>query len=109
MAHLKVRAGAGSDADPLHAVVPVRSLGQRQVSPAHVFALPQRHLAHQEQPRAVRRVALSVFQAGSVEGEGALGGSGDFVHAREGWLREFKAAVVCCKATLLTNLKASLK
>lgn len=58
----------------MDAVAPVRSLGQRQVSLAHVFALPQRHVAHQQQPRAVAGVALCVLQAGSAGGGGAGGG-----------------------------------
>lgn len=52
----------------MDAVVAVRSLGQRQVSLAHVFALPQRHVAHQQQPRAIGCVPLSVLQAGSAGG-----------------------------------------
>lgn len=62
----------------MDAVVPVGSLGQRRVSLAHVFALPQRHVAHQQQPGAIARVALCVPQAGS-----AGGGAGDFVQNTE--------------------------
>lgn len=60
----------------MDAVVAVWSLGQRQVSLAHVFALPQRHVAHQQQPCTIACVPLSVLQAGSAGG----GGAGDFAH-----------------------------
>lgn len=70
--HLEVGFCRRSAADPVDAVVPVRRLGQRQVSLAHVFALSQRHVAHQQQPLAIARVALCVLQAGA-----AGGGAGD--------------------------------
>lgn len=67
--YLKLRVSARSAADPVHAVVSLRGLGQRQVSLVDVFAPSQRHITHQQQPRAVRHTGPGVIQTGAVGGE----------------------------------------
>lgn len=56
-------------ADPVHAVVSLRSLGQSDVSLVEVLATSQRHITHQQQPGAVCLTGLGVFQTGAVDGE----------------------------------------
>lgn len=69
--HREVGHDAGGAADPVDGVEPVWSSGQRQVSLVQVFALPQGHVAHQQQPRAVGRLATRVLQTGSGKGRGS--------------------------------------
>lgn len=56
-------------ANTMHAVEPLRGLGQRQVFLIDVLALSQRHVTHQEQPRAVGDAGLRVLQAGAAAAE----------------------------------------
>lgn len=51
----------------MHAVESLRGLGQRQVSLTDVLALSQRHVTHQEEPRAVGDAGLRVLQTGAAQ------------------------------------------
>lgn len=52
----------------MDAVVSLWSLVQRQVFLVDIFALSQRHVAHQQQPSAVRFAAQGIFQTGAAGG-----------------------------------------
>lgn len=65
--YLKLRVSARSVADSMHAVVSLRSLGQRQVTLVDIFAPSQRNITHQQQPGAVCHAGLGVLQTGAVE------------------------------------------
>lgn len=67
--YLELGGGVGAAADAVHAVVSLGSPGERDVPLVLVPAASQRHVAHQQQPGAVRLAGLGVFQAGTEDRE----------------------------------------
>lgn len=67
--HLKLRVVLWGAADPVDTVVSLWGPGQRQVLLVDIFALSQRHVAHQQQPSAVRYAAQGIFQTGAAGAE----------------------------------------
>ena len=65
--HLKLRVSVWGAADPMHAVVSLRSLGECWISLVDVPAMSQLHITHKQQSRAVRHTGLWVFQTGAVD------------------------------------------
>ena len=88
----------------MHAVVAIRSLGQRLVSLTEVPAPSQRHVAHQQQPGAVRLAGFGVFQTGAADA-----GEHSCRHLGSRSVAEHQTVSVLMELGFSTNLTASLK